>query len=91
MWDFLSDVLREGGLVATLFFIMLFGCGAVVRAQLKQAHSLNERIADLQEKRLSDALRMHGQMVKHVESVDQAMSRLSASLDVLIRLIGREG
>ena len=88
MWDFLGRVLTEGGLVAALFFIVLFFFGATVRVLWAQNQELHKKLEGLQEKRLNDALKMQESMFKHIVSVDEAMNRLSSSLDVLIKLTG---
>jgi len=88
MWDFLGRILQEGGVVAALFFIVLFFFGGTVRTLWAQNQELHKRLENLQEKRLNDALKMQESMFKHIASVDEAMSRLSSSLDVLIKLTG---
>jgi len=90
MWEGFTAVLQEGGVVAALFFLMLVGAGFFFKALWKQNQELHGQIAALQEKRLEDALKMHGKMVEHTDAIDQAMGRLSTSLDVLIRMSGRE-
>jgi hypothetical protein len=90
VWQFLSDVLQEGGAVAALFFLLLIACGIGFRALWQQNQGLHLQMSALQEKRLEDALRMHDRMALHAEQIDQAMARLTSSLEVLITLSRRD-
>lgn len=90
MWAFLGEVLKQGGSVALLFTVAVGLFAVVVRALWEQNQALHKQIAALQEKRLEDAIKIQGQMLVHVESVNQTMNELSASFDVLVRLQGRK-
>lgn len=44
MWEFLSNVLERAGFVATVFALVMLGCGAAVAALWKQNQKLHEQI-----------------------------------------------
>lgn len=100
MWEFLSNVLEKGGVVALLFVGLGLAFGATIRALWKQNQTLHKRIAELQEahtkalvalqeKRVGEAQTVTAQVVKHVESVRRSMDKVGTAMDVLIELSSR--
>jgi len=47
VWEFLGNVLEEGGVVAALFFLLTIGFGFVVRALWSKNQELHREIAQL--------------------------------------------
>ena len=89
-WDFLDGVMQKGGVVAVIFLLVLIASGFLFRMLWNQNQCLHKQLAELQEKRLEDALKMHERMADHTVAIDHAMGRLTSSLDTLIQLSGRD-
>lgn len=100
MWDFFSEVLKTGGVVALLFSVVLVAFGVTVRALWQQNQALHRRIEELQsqhvgilvglhEKRVEEAQTVTTQVVKHVESVKRSMDKVGSAMDVLIEVSTR--
>lgn len=49
MWQFLSDVLEKGGVVAALFFLLAIGFGVTVRVLWQQNQALHRQLHEQSE------------------------------------------
>lgn len=100
MWEFFTEVLESGGIVAVLFAAVLFVAFTVVIALWKTNQALNREIreihreylrevATLHERRVSEAQAVTESVVKAVESTGRGMEKIEKAMDILIELSGR--
>ena len=103
MWEFLSDVLERGGVVAALFFMLTIGFGLVVRTLWNQNQKLHKQLktqADSQKKMaqehaqvLSEQADKHAQekRLQSEEYTAQLLTLTSARDDLQERRVVEKG
>jgi predicted Holliday junction resolvase-like endonuclease len=100
VWEFFSNVLETGGVVALLFALVLFAFAATVKALWNQNQKLHAEIRrlqeeckdelnTLQEKRVGEAQAVTEVVLRSVEATKRGMEKVEKAMDVLIDLSGR--
>lgn len=91
MWEFLGQVLETGGFVALAFVVLITIGGLIVRSVWQdnkalrlELSQLNDKINNIQEKRVDETKQVIEQVLTHASNVDRAVEKLDKTLDVVV-------
>ena len=102
MWEFLTRVLEEAGMVAVLYSLSCIGFALACKTLFERINELQEKIHQqaethaltiktIQDKRFHEAKKLNDRIVRHIKQTEQHTAILSRSLDILISMLGGPG
>lgn len=87
MWTFLSEVLKQGGLVALLFTVMAVAFAAIVRVLWKQNQELHNKIQTKDDQRaqeVTELVQRHSEQIRdQQEECAEQLQRMASRIDDL--------
>ena len=79
MWEFLSEVLKSGGVLALMWVVQMAAIVYLYRAM----QAKDKQLLEMSEKRLNDA-------IENKEDIEEMSKNLQLSLDLLIKIFKKE-